>query len=154
MKSIILIITMICLGVATYSQHTVNRFNDKNNDRIPYMNMKLTYTSVTDKTGNDSINIAPLQFDNYFGVTMTDSITFGKPTNTNSWVGDVITIVAKGSSGNIVKFNGYKFKASPSATTKTDTSGNQRFTLSTKGYFVIKFVFDGTYWVQEFSQVL
>ena len=144
MKRIALFILMLCSGIAIYSQHTVNRFNDRLNDRIPYANMKVTFISVTEKAGNDSVNLTPIQFTNNVGISISnDSITIGKPINTNAWVGDQIIIIAKGSSGKKVKFNTSYWKTSATS-----------YTTSTKGYVTFKFYFDGTYWVQLSSQIL
>ena len=158
MKRIILLILTLSLGVITFSQgsnHLVNRYNNRLNDRIPYDNMKLTYSFYTDQIGNDSITMSVIQYNNTYIITMTDSCTFGKPNNASNYVGDILKVIAKGSSGTILKFNPTYFKSlSPAATRSIDRIGYSRFTLSTQGRAVIVFVFDGVYWVQVSEQLL
>jgi hypothetical protein len=144
MKKIGFLLSILCLGGLAFSQHTVNRFSDKNNNNIPYANMKMSFTYITEKAGNDSANVTPLQFDNYIGITIAnDSITLGKPVNTYAYVGDKVMIVVAGTSGKKLKFNTSWWKSSASS-----------FTTSTKARLVLVFLFDGVYWVQESSQIL
>jgi hypothetical protein len=139
MKKYILL-AILAVGMFTANAQTATpRYGTSKNQDATYRPLSLGYAAITDGTGNDSVTIAPTRYWTNYKVTLTDSISFANPTTTSSYFGDVLVLIASGTSGNKLKFT--------TAATKFKTAGTA--TLSTGGRTIITFVFDGANWVES-----
>jgi hypothetical protein len=93
--------------------------------------------SVTDAAGADSVTLAPNGFNNIINVSALDSLTFKSPTVTKCFLGDKMTLLVTGTSGDKVKFTGSNWVSAGTAT------------LSAGLKAVIEFIFDGAKWVES-----
>lgn len=134
----LLIAVLALFAVSANAQTTTPRYGTSSNQDATYRTLSLGYSALTDAAGNDSVTIAPKRYWTNYKVTLTDSLSFAQPTTTSSYFGDVLVLIASGSSGNKLKFT--------TAATKFKTAGTA--TLSTGGRTVITFVFDGANWVE------
>lgn len=95
-----------------------------------------SYRAITDAAGADSATLSPATSVHMVKIALTDSFYLKSPVVKRSYYGDVITIVASGSSGNKLKFAGTNFVTAGTAT------------LSSSGRAVIQLVFDGAKYVE------
>lgn len=119
------------------AQSTSPRFGTlKNQDNTGRV---LTYklVAVADATGADSVTIAPNAFETIYRVTALDSLTFKSPVVRNSYLGDVVTIMVTGTSGDLIKFTGSNWVSAGTAT------------LSSGLNAIIRFRFNGAKWVEQ-----
>jgi hypothetical protein len=99
------------------------------------------FYSVTDAIGNDTTTVVPKNYHTEVSIPiLVDSISI-KVTNTaNSYYGDELCVcIINSSSGTKVKFIGGTFEVG---------SGTSVITLTASKRANIKFVFDGTKWVE------
>lgn len=136
MKNIIIaVIAMFAFNVS-FAQSTSPRFGTTAGRDNTYRVLTLGYTSVTETAGNDTLEFRPTKYTNYYRLTMTDSTTFSISSTANSYAGDVIKIIASGTSGDLLKFIGSNLL----------TAGTATFTTNERA--VIELVFDGAKWVE------
>ena len=138
MKKILFAAFALFVFSASKAQTTTPRYGTSRNQDATYRGLNLGYSAITDAAGNDSVTIAPTRYWTNYKVTLTDSLSFANPTTTGCYFGDVLVLIASGSSGNKLKFT--------TAATKFKTAGTA--TLSTGARTVITFVFDGANWVE------
>lgn len=138
MKKFISLVVLIFAVVIASAQSTSPRFGTlKSQDNT---GRALTYALVnyTDVAGADSLKTAPNAFQTIYNLTIsTDSVTFGSPQLTKSYLGDQIIIIVQGSAtGKKLKFNSPYIVCAGTVTT------------TTKKKAVIKLIFDGAVWVE------
>jgi hypothetical protein len=142
MKKIFLAMVLLAAAFGVSAQSTAPRFGTaKNQDNTARV---LTYAYITgiDATGPDTLKTVPAAFHTYYRLsTVADSTGINITSTVQSYAGDLITVVASGSSGGFVKFIGSNWLSTGKAT------------LSTTGRAVINFVFDGSKWVEASRQV-
>lgn len=95
------------------------------------------YKAYTDAQGADSVILVPTYANNLIKITMTDSFYLKSPVVKYSYLGDRLVIIAKGSSGNKLKFAGTNFVTTGTAT------------LSSAGEAILELIFDGAKYVEK-----
>lgn len=143
MKKILALLTVAAVLLATTvsAQSTTPRFgttpNQDNTGRV------LTYKFVgkTDVAGADTLKTIPSAWHTIYRVALLDSLAIQPTSLTKCYVGDQITVIASGTSGDFIKFIGSNWISAGNAT------------LSTGLRAVVRFVFDGAKWV-EVSRVV
>lgn len=135
MKKILVVLSVLFTTVA-FSQSTSPRWGTTPNKDNSYRGLQLKKITVTDEAGADTVNVAPNAYSSLVMVASLDSLTLGSPTVTKCFLGDELTLLITGTSGDKVKFTGSNWVSSGTAT------------LSSGLKAVIKFVFDGAKWVE------
>ena len=139
MKKLLSLIFLLCISGVIFAQSTSPRFgtavNQDNTGRV----LTYAYHTITDAAGADTAIIAPNAYHSIYKVALLDSLVLGSPNISTSYLGDNITIIATAASGTpFIKFSGANWKVSVDS-----------LSLSTNLRAVIRFVFDGSKWVQE-----
>lgn len=135
MKKILFVLFTICT-LAAVAQSTSPRFGTTAGRDNTYRALTCKLTALTDAAGADSATIATTGYNNLVTIAALDSFTLKSPTVTKAFLGDQMTLVVSGSSGDFVKFTGSNWVSAGTAT------------LSSGARAVIKFVFDGAKWVE------
>ena len=136
MRFFILVLVFSLFSLGAVAQSTSPRFGttSKGNQSSSVLNNSLT--TVTDTTGADSTTLSVKAYNSLVKVALVDSFYLKSPVVTGSYLGDNMTIIVSGTSGNKLKFAGTNFISAGTAT------------LSSGARAVIKFVFDGAKWVE------
>lgn len=137
----ILFIAFVLFGLNASAQSTSPRFGTTASRDNTFRTLTNKLTSVTETAGNDTLTYTPSAFNSYYKLTMTDSTTFSIAATTSSYFGDQITIVASGTSGDLLKFTGSNLL----------TAGTATFTTNERA--VITLIFDGAKWVEKARSV-
>ncbi len=142
MKKIILALVLLAVVFCVNAQNTSPRFgtavNQDNTGRV----LTYAYINSTDAVGPDTLKTSPNTFQTYYRINnVTDSTGISISSTTQSFAGDLLTVVASGNSGGFVKFIGSNWLSTGKAT------------LAGNGRAVISFVFDGAKWVEASRQV-
>jgi hypothetical protein len=135
MKNILIIFAVIFTTVV-FAQSTSPRYSTTINKDNTYRALSLTKVAVTDTTGADSTVLTPKNYSTLIVLSVLDSFCFKQPVVNKSYLGDELTILCTGTSGDKVKFNGSNWITSGTAT------------LSSGLRAVIKFIFDGAKFVE------
>lgn len=135
MKKLIFILFTVCIFNAV-AQSTSPRFGTTSNKDNTYRTLTNKLVTVTDAAGADSVTLAPNGFNNIINVSALDSLTFKSPTVTKCFLGDKMTLLVTGTSGDKLKFTGSNWVSAGTAT------------LSAGLKAVITFIFDGAKWVE------
>lgn len=136
MKHIFFILAAVVMTNIAFAQSTSPRFGTTAGRDNTFRVLTNGWTAATDAAGADTISYRPTKFNNYVKVTMTDSVAFSVSSLANSFAGDILTIIAVGDSGDLLKFTGSNILSAGNAS------------LSTNGRAVVKFVFDGAKWAE------
>ena len=139
MKNLFIVLFALVSVTAT-AQSTSPKFGTTPNNDNTGRALTYGYKAITDAAGADSTTLVLSMYSSTVKIALTDSFCLKSPTVKNSNVGDRLTIIATGASGNKLKFvtaSSNWIAASSSAT------------LSSNGRSVINFVFDGAKWVEE-----
>lgn len=141
MKNII--ISILCaftlsVGAQSVTPRTGNATNTDNTYRV--LNYK--FYSVTDAVGNDTTTVVPKHFHTEISIpSLVDSVSVKVANIANSYYGDELCVrVINSASGTKVKFIGGTFEVG---------SGTSTITVTASKRANIKFVFDGTKWVEN-----
>jgi hypothetical protein len=135
MKKLIFILFSVCIFNAV-AQSTSPRFGTASNKDNTFRTLTNKLVTVTDASGADSVTLAPNGYNNIVVVNALDSLTFKSPTVTKCYLGDELTLVINGTSGDKVKFTGTNWVSAGTAT------------LSSGLNAVIRFVFNGSKWIE------
>lgn len=135
MKKILFLALMIGTFVAN-AQSTTPRFGTTPSTDNTFRKLTNGYLAIADAAGTDSTTLYPTKYNNYYRITLTDSLYLSNPTITKSYAGDLITLIVTGSSGNRLNF-------------ATNWVSAGRATLSTGLSAIITFVFSGTKWIEK-----
>lgn len=135
MKKIFFVLFAFCT-LAAMAQSTTPRFGTTAGRDITYRPLTLKLSTLTDAAGADSATIATSAYNTLVKIAVLDSFTLKSPTVTKAFLGDEMTILATGTSGDLLKFTGSNWVSAGTAT------------LSSGLKAVIKFVFDGAKWVE------
>lgn len=119
------------------AQSTSPRFGTLKNQDNTGRVLNYAFVSVADAAGADSVVARPAAWETIYKVAVLDSITFKQPVVTNCYAGDIITIMATGTSGDLIKFTGSNWVSAGTAT------------LSSGLNAIIRFRFNGAKWVEE-----
>lgn len=130
---------MLCIAGFMFGQSTAPRFgtavNQDNTGRV----LTYAYHSITDAAGADTAIISPNAYSTIYKIACLDSLVLGNPNVSTSYLGDNITLIATSTTGTpLIRFTGANWKVSVDS-----------LHLSTHLRAVLKFVFDGTKWVEE-----
>lgn len=138
MKKIISLLAIVFCVVLVSAQSTSPRFGNLKSQDNTGRNLTYALVNYTDVAGADSLKTAPNAFQTIYNLTIsTDSVTFGSPALTKSYLGDNIVIIVQGTAtGKKLKFNSPYIIGAGTVTTTT----NKRA--------VIRFIFDGAKWVE------
>lgn len=135
MKKLIFILFSVCIFNAV-AQSTSPRFGTTSNKDNTFRTLTNKLVTVTDAAGADSVTLEPTGFNNVINVSALDSLTFKSPTVTKCYLGDELTMVIVGTSGDKIKFTGTNWVSAGTAT------------LSSGLNAIIRFVFNGAKWVE------
>ena len=135
MKKVLFILSII-FATNAIAQSTSPRFGTTKNKDNTFRTLTNKLVSVTDVDGADSVTLSPSGYNNLINVSALDSLTFKSPTVTNCYLGDELTMVIVGTSGDKIKFTGTTWVSAGTAT------------LSSGLNAVIRFVFNGNEWVE------
>jgi len=135
MKKILFLALMIGTFVAN-AQSTTPRFGTTPSTDNTFRKLTNGYLAIADAAGTDSTTLYPTKYNNYYRITLTDSLYLSNPTITKSYAGDLITLIVTGSSGNKLNFG-------------TNWVSAGRATLSTGVSAIITFVFSGAKWIEK-----
>lgn len=132
----ILFIFLSFLTVAMLAQSTSPRFGTTPNKDNSFRMMNNTLATVTDAAGADSVTLITKAFNAVVKVALVDSLTFKSPTVSGAYLADNLTLIISGTSGKFLKFTGSNWASAGTVT------------LSSGAVAVIRFVFNGTKWVE------
>lgn len=128
------------VSVTATAQSTSPKFGtaakDDNTGRV----LTYGYKAITDAAGADSTTLVLSLYSSVVKVALVDSFCLKSPSVKNCNLGDRLTVIATGASGNKLKF--------VTASSNWIVSSSSA-TLSSNGRSVINFVFDGAKWVEE-----
>lgn len=136
MKKLIFILFSVCIFNAV-AQSTSPRFGTASNKDNTYRTLTNKLVTVTDAAGADTVTIATTGYNNLVKIAALDSLTLGSPTVTKCYLGDQMTLLVTGTSGDKLKFTGSNWVSAGTAT------------LSSGLKAVITFIFDGAKWVES-----
>jgi len=123
--------------VSVNAQSTSPRWGSAKNEDNTGAVLTWKYVVLADAIGADSVILSPNAYNSVYKIALTDSVYFKSPVVKNSYVGDNLILVAGGASGAKIKFS----------STLLVTAGTA--TLSTSGKAIIRFIFDGSKWVES-----
>ena len=129
-------ILLAAITFGSFAQSTTPRFGTTAGRDITYRPLTLKLQSLTDAAGADSTTITTSAYSTLVKIAVLDSFTLKSPTVTKAFLGDEMTILAAGSSGDLLKFTGTNWVSAGTAT------------LSSGATAVIKFIFNGAKWVE------
>jgi len=136
------IISILCLFVlAANAQSVTPRTGNATNTDNTYRVLNYKFYSVTDRADNDTTIIVPKHYHTEISIpSLTDSTNIMVSNTANSYYGDELCVrIINTSTGTKVKFIGGTFEVG---------SGTSVMTLTASKRANIKFVFDGTKWVE------
>lgn len=136
-KFLSVMVFMVGLATIASAQSTSPRFGTLKNQDNTGRVLNYNFVSVTDAAGADSVVARPAAWETIYKVAVLDSITFKQPVVTKCYAGDIITIIATGTSGDLIKFTGSNWVSAGTAT------------LSSGLNAIIRFRFNGAKWVEE-----
>lgn len=137
MKNIFLLLCLLLVGIVS-AQSTSPRFGTTKTQDNTGRGLTYALVNYTDVAGADSLKTLPGAFETIYNFTIsTDSVTFGSPVLTKSFLGDNIVIIVQGSAtGKKLKFNSPNIIGAGTVTTTTNKKA------------VVKFIFDGAKWIE------
>jgi len=136
------IITLLCaLTLSVGAQSVTPRTGNATNTDNTYRVLNYKFYSVTDAIGNDTTTVVPKNYHTEVSIPiLVDSISVKVSNISNSYYGDELCVrIINSSAGTKVKFIGGTFEVG---------SGTSVITLTASKRANIKFVFDGTKWVE------
>ena len=136
MKKLIFILFSACIFNAV-AQSTSPRFGTTSNKDNTFRTLTNKLVTVTDAAGADTVTLATTGYNNLIKIAALDSLTLGSPTVTKCFLGDQMTLLVTGTSGDKLKFTGPNWISAGTAT------------LSSGLKAVITFIFDGAKWVES-----
>lgn len=136
MKKLIFILFSVCIFNAV-AQSTSPRFGTTSNKDNTFRTLTNKLVTVTDAAGADTVTLATTGYNNLVKIAALDSLTLGSPTVTKCFLGDKMTLLVTGTSGDKLKFTGSNWVSAGTAT------------LSSGLKAVITFIFDGAKWVES-----
>lgn len=136
MKKLIFILFSVCIFNAV-AQSTSPRFGTVSNKDNTFRTLTNKLVTVTDAAGADTVTLATTGYNNLIKIAALDSLTLGSPTVTKCFLGDQMTLLVTGTSGDKLKFTGSNWVSAGTAT------------LSSGLKAVITFIFDGAKWVES-----
>jgi hypothetical protein len=141
MKRIILLSIIIALTTTLKAQYATPRTGTGTGNDNTYRALNFRYLPVTDATGNDTVKLNLNAYHTSVSLpALTDSITFNFTSVANCYLGDEVVFTVKNTSGGTkVKFGGSNYQVG---------SGGSVLTLTASKRATIKFVFDGTTWLE------
>lgn len=136
MKKLIFILFSVCIFNAV-AQSTSPRFGTVSNKDNTFRTLTNKLVTVTDAAGADTVTLATTGYNTLVKIAALDSLTLGSPTVTKCFLGDQMTLLVTGTSGDKLKFTGSNWVSAGTAT------------LSSGLKAVITFIFDGAKWVES-----
>lgn len=136
MKKYIFSMILLAFTCMVMAQSTSPRFGTTAGKDNSYRMLQNKLTALTDAAGADSATLATSAYNTIVTIAVLDSFTLKSPTVTNCYLGDQLTLIANGTSGDKLKFTGSNWVSAGTAT------------LSSGLYAVIRFIFDGSKWVE------
>jgi hypothetical protein len=142
MNKIISTLALLAVVFCANAQSTAPRFGTAANKDNTARVLTYAYVTGTDGVGADTLKTSPSNFETYYRISnVVDSTGISITSTAQSYAGDNIIVIASGSSGGFIKFIGSNWLSTGKAT------------LSANGRAVIRFVFDGSKWVEASRQV-
>lgn len=148
MRKFIAIIAVLFITASSFAQSAFPRTGVSAGTDNTYRVLTYNYSSPsTDKAGLDTIAFAPYSFHtDVFVDSVLDSVAVKIASTTNSYFGDEFVVIVHNSlsTGKCIRWAGAYFA------TATTTTGSQNGTLylSNGKEAVIRFVFNGSKWVE------
>lgn len=135
MKKILFVLFTICT-LAAVAQSTSPRFGTTAGRDNTFRTLTCKLTALTDAAGADSATLSTSAYNTLVTIAVLDSFALKSPTVTKAFLGDQLTIIATGTSGDMLKFTGTNWVSAGTAT------------LSSGLKAVVRFIFDGAKWVE------
>lgn len=136
MKKYIFSMILLAFTFAVMAQSTSPRFGTTAGKDNSFRMLQNKLTALTDAAGADSATLAPSAYNTIVTIAALDSFTLKSPTVTNCFLGDELTLIVTGTSGDMLKFTGSNWVSAGTAT------------LSSGLNAIIRFVFNGSKWVE------
>lgn len=132
---------MVTLTVVAFSQSTTPRTGTGANNDNTFRAATFSYATVTDAAGIDTSKYNLNAYQNRIAVNLTDTLAINLTPVTRCYYGDLLTVTVVNSSGaGALKFIGSNVETSDGSSARLYVTSSKRAN--------IRFVFDGSKWVE------
>lgn len=136
----ILLFTLLIFSLSTFAQSTTPRTGTSTGSDNTYRVLNYKFIPVTDATGVDTVKVNTRHYHTEVSIPiLKDSVCVQFTSVANAYYGDEINFCAISTTGTKLKFIGSNYEVG---------SGTSTLTITATKRANIRFIFDGTKWVE------